>query len=73
MQAIDHGEAKSIERDYQQIYTDTTRLTATLIARILQQLGRSPELKVELEGEKQPKIDIKVGRDCLPRCRRTST
>jgi hypothetical protein len=63
MQAIDRGEAKAIEENYKQIYVDTARLTAALIAQILQKLKKHPELKVELEAEKQqPKVEIKVGR-----------
>jgi ElaB/YqjD/DUF883 family membrane-anchored ribosome-binding protein len=63
MQAIDRGEAKAIEENYKQIYVDAARLTAALIAEILQKLKKHPELKVELEDEKQqPKVEIKVGR-----------
>jgi hypothetical protein len=58
MLKIDHGEAKSIEQDYTQMYL----ATAKLIAALLQQLRKNPELKAELEGEKPPLVEIKVGR-----------
>lgn len=59
MLKIDHGEAKSIEQDYTQMYL----ATAQLIAALLQQLRKNPEIKVELEDEKPPKVEIKVGRE----------
>lgn len=63
MQVVDRSEAKSIEQDYKQISIDTAKLTAALIREIIQKLRKSPDLKVELENEKQPKVEIKVGRE----------